>query len=170
METMNDLLEKYFKGETSLAEEQVLKNYFLSGEISAEHELYKALFDTFEEEKQYKATAPLKMVVDKQSSGKHIWIKTLSYSGIAAALILALWVIQPAKQSDTFAIISGKKIESPEYAQKYAVAKMTKVNSMLRSSMKPMRSFSTVKKGLEPLRKISETKEKIEDIKNKVQF
>jgi hypothetical protein len=170
METMNDLLEKYFRGETSLAEEQVLKNYFLSGQISAEHELYKALFDTFEEEKQYKSTAYLKMVADKQSSGKHIWIKTLSYSGIAAALILALCVVKPAKQSDTFAIISGKRIESTEYAQKYAEAKMLKVNNILRSSMKPMRSLSTVRKGLEPLRKISETKEKIEEIKNKVQF
>ena len=170
METMSDLLEKYFKGETSLAEEQELKNYFLSGQISAEHELYKALFDTFEEEKQYKLTVPVKLLADKQSSSKHIWIKRLSYSGIAAALIFALWVVKPAKQSDTFAIISGKKIESPEYAQKYAEAKIIKVNNMLRSSMKPMRSLSTVRKGLEPLRKISETKEKIEEIKNKVQF
>ena len=167
---MNDLLEKYFKGETSLVEEQVLKNYFLSEQISAEHEPFKVLFSTFEEEKLSKAPSPIKLVEGKQSSGKQIWIKTLSYSGIAAALILALWVVKPAKQSDTFAIISGKKIESTEYAQKYAEAKMSKVNNMLRSSMRPMRSFSTVKKSLEPMRKISETKEKIEEIKNKIQF
>ena len=47
MVNINDLLEKYFKAETTLAEENVLKTYFKSGKINPEHLIYKALFDEF---------------------------------------------------------------------------------------------------------------------------
>lgn len=41
---MKELLEKYFEGETSLAEEKQLMNYFQSENISPELEKYKPLF------------------------------------------------------------------------------------------------------------------------------
>ena len=39
MEKIDDLLEMYFRGETTIAEEQVLKQYFKTGQIQAAHEM-----------------------------------------------------------------------------------------------------------------------------------
>ncbi len=169
MEKMNELLEKYFRGETSLDEEKELKKYFLFGNVKSEHEPYRALFEVFDMEVHEKAETPLKKVTFIQHREKHTWIKTFSYSGIAAAIILALWIQRP-KQSDDFAIISGRRIDNSEYAQKYAAEKLNKATFILRSSMKPLKSFATVRKSMEPMKKISDTREKLHEIKNKIQF
>lgn len=169
MEKMNELLEKYFRGETSLNEEKELRKYFLSRNVKSEHEHYRALFEAFDQELSEKAGTPLKKVIFMQHKETHTWIRTFSYSGIAAAIVLALWIQRP-KQSDDFAIISGKRIENSEYAQKYAAEKLNKATCILRSSMKPMQSFATVRKNLEPMKKISDTRNKLHEIKNKIQF
>ncbi len=44
---ISELIERYFEGETSLAEEQMLKKYFASGEIAEEHMSYADLFAFF---------------------------------------------------------------------------------------------------------------------------
>ncbi|AWA29934.1 hypothetical protein HYN48_07495 [Flavobacterium magnum] len=45
------LLEKYFEGETTVAEEKWLHQYFASAEVAPELEMYKPLFGYFENEK-----------------------------------------------------------------------------------------------------------------------
>jgi hypothetical protein len=45
------LLEKYFDGETTLAEENEIKAYFASADVAPEFEMYKPLFGYFEQEK-----------------------------------------------------------------------------------------------------------------------
>lgn len=169
MEKMNELLEKYFRGETSLAEEKELKNYFLSGNVKPEHEPYRALFEAFDQELNEKAEVSVHTLVFMQRKEGYSWIKTLSYSGIAAAVVLSLWIQRP-RQSDDFAIISGRRIENSDYARKYAAEKLNRVNNVLRNSMKPMQSFATVRKSLEPMKKIGDTREKLNEIKNKIQF
>jgi hypothetical protein len=52
MNEIRGLLEKYFLAETSLEEERVLAEYFLSGEVDAELEQYAAFFEYIDEEKQ----------------------------------------------------------------------------------------------------------------------
>ena len=56
------LIEKYFQGETSIAEEQELKNYFSSPDVAPPLEQYKPMFGFFAQakEQQYKAIVPLK--------------------------------------------------------------------------------------------------------------
>ena len=51
---MNDLLEKYWNGESTLLEEQQLRDYFSSEKVSTEHEVYRSLFNTFELEQGMK--------------------------------------------------------------------------------------------------------------------
>ncbi|HET7734208.1 MAG TPA: hypothetical protein VFK73_10260 [Paludibacter sp.] len=169
MERIDELLEKYFGGETTLAEEKELKRYFETGNVAAAHEPYRALFDAFGQELEAKATDPLKKVLPKQQTVKRIWIKTFTYSGIAAAILLAVWIQRPQEQ-ETYAIVAGNRIENTEYAQKYAEKKLNKVNQILRNSMKPMQSLETVRNSLEPMQKIGETKEKLDEIENKIQF
>lgn len=56
------LIEKYFQGETSIAEENELKSYFSSPDVAQHLEQYKPMFGFFAQakEQQYKAIAPLK--------------------------------------------------------------------------------------------------------------
>ncbi len=48
---INELIEKYFIGETSLEEEQILRGYFKGSEIDARLRSYTPLFQFFEKEK-----------------------------------------------------------------------------------------------------------------------
>lgn len=166
---MNGLLEKYFRGETSLAEEKELKQYFSTGEVTAEHEIYRDLFQEFELEKNETAIAPLKTVIPKQKKIKHVWIRTFALTGIAATLLLLLWVRMP-ESTDNFAVIGGNRIDNSEFAERYAAKKLTKVNRMLARSMKPMQSLEKVRKNMQPLQSMSDIKDKMDDIKTKLQF
>jgi hypothetical protein len=166
---MNELLEKYFGGTTTLAEEKGLKQYFASVNVTKEHEPYRPLFAVFGEELAEKASAPLKKVLPKQQSIKRIWIKSFAYSGIAATILIALWIQRP-NQSENYAVVAGNRIEDPEYAQKYAERKLNKVNEILQNSMKPMKSMETVRQSLQPMQKIAKTRQKLEEIENNIQF
>ena len=48
---VNQLLEKYFEGETSLQEETMLSTYFNENEVAADLKQYQPLFKYFKEEK-----------------------------------------------------------------------------------------------------------------------
>jgi len=163
MEKINEILDKYFRAETTLAEERELKQYFASQNVKAGHESYRNLFVAFDQEKYETAIAPLKKVIINQHRVKQLWIKTFSYSGIAAALVLALWVQRP-QQDENYAIIHGRRIEDPEYVQKYAEKKLNYVNEILKDGLSPMRSMEMVKQNLQPLKKIRETHDKMIEI------
>ena len=62
LDRIEKILEKYFEGETSIAEENELKIYFSSSDIAQHLEQYKSVFGFFSQAKsqQFKATIPLK--------------------------------------------------------------------------------------------------------------
>jgi predicted HTH domain antitoxin len=79
-------------------------------------------------------------------------VRALFYSGIAASLVLAVWIQRPRQEED-YAIIRGRRIDNPEYAQRYAEKKLNDVNEMLQHRLKPLRDAETLK---ENLRNVSE--------------
>ena len=169
MERIDELIDKYFRAETTLNEDNELKNYFSSGKIKEVHRVYAPLFEAFVQEKLEK---PVIIPVLKKYTTKQLWIRSFAYTGIAATLLLALWIQFPKLQQkpENFAMVSGVRIENQEYVQKYTEKKLNKVSQILRHSMSPMQSFETVRKGLEPMKKINETKQKMSDIENKLPF
>jgi len=169
MERMNELLEKYFGGATTLDDEKELKQYFASANVIKEHEPFRALFVAFGEELTEKAAEPLKKVMPKQRSIKRIWINTFAYSGIAATILIALWIQRP-NQAENYAVVAGNRIEDPEYVQEYTEKKLNKVNEILHSSMRSTKSIETVRQSLQPMQKIAETSQKLEEIENNIQF
>ena len=78
------ILEKYFDGETCIAEEKELKDYFTSSNVAQHLEQYQPLFGYFSKAKQeqYKAVTPLKTKKRNIAS----WIS------IAAAVVVLLGV------------------------------------------------------------------------------
>ncbi|OXB25215.1 hypothetical protein B0A80_02025 [Flavobacterium tructae] len=59
---IEDILEKYFQGETTIAEENQLKEYFSSPDVAQHLEQYKPMFGYFSQVKEQKSmqTIPLK--------------------------------------------------------------------------------------------------------------
>jgi|SRR6218665_1198940 len=62
LDRIENLLEKYFEAETSIAEEKELKDYFSSSDVAQHLEQYKPLFGyaVLAKQEQFTATIPLK--------------------------------------------------------------------------------------------------------------
>jgi hypothetical protein len=169
MEMMNELLEKYFRGETSLAEEKELKLYFSKENVSPEHEIFRALFEEFDQEQNETGNLQsIHAIIQKQGNIKRIWFQSLALTGIAAVIIL-LWIQFPSS-SENYAIIGGNRIDNTEFAQRYTARKLTNVNKMLARSMRPLQSLNNIREEMQPLRTLSEVRGKMEEIQNKLQF
>lgn len=84
LNSIEKLLEKYENGETSLKEEQVLKNYFQSDNVAPHLEMYKPMFDYFlvNKEEQFTKDVPLK----PKKTYLYQWIS------VAAVVVLLLGV------------------------------------------------------------------------------
>lgn len=161
MEHLNKILDKYFKGETSADEERILKLYFKSDQIAPEHLAFKPLFDAFTLE------AAETMAIKQQNRTRQFFLQKWIYagSGVAAAVLLALWLFgSPAFQGD-YAIVNGTRINDHELAQQLAQAKINKVGQILGDKLQPLESIQMVKNSLKPVKKMGEIKTEINSIK-----
>lgn len=92
------LIEKYYEGETSVAEENLLRKYLSGKNVPAKFETEKAIFGYFASEKETK-TVKLRPKVLK-------WVSSVA---AAAAIIIAVIMInKPVATS--YAYVNGKKI------------------------------------------------------------
>ena len=80
---IEDLLEKYFQGETSIAEEKELKNYFSSPNVAQHLEQYKPMFGYFSQVKEQKSTQTIPLKTKKQN---------VAWLSIAASVVVLLGV------------------------------------------------------------------------------
>jgi hypothetical protein len=80
---IEDLLEKYFQGETSIAEENELRNYFSSSNVAQHLEQYKPIFGYFSLAKGHQFTPE----IPPQSKKRNVaWIS------IAASVVVLLGI------------------------------------------------------------------------------
>lgn len=68
LDRIENLLEKYFKAETSIAEEKELKDYFSSSDVAQHLEQYKPLFGYAVQAKQEQFTATIPLKTKKRKS------------------------------------------------------------------------------------------------------
>jgi len=78
------LIEKYFQGETSIAEEKELRSYFSSQNVAPHLEQYKAMFGYFTEAKQQKFTQEIPQQTKKR---KVMWLS------IAASIVVLFGMV-----------------------------------------------------------------------------
>ncbi|MBE8728049.1 hypothetical protein [Flavobacterium hungaricum] len=84
---IEDIIEKYFQGETSIAEENQLKEYFSSSNVAQHLEQYKPMFGYFSQAKEQKSTHEIPLLPKtRNKQRKTAWLS------IAASTVILLGV------------------------------------------------------------------------------
>lgn len=150
---MNELLHKYWEGQSSLEEEQKLIAYFKSEAVAPEHEVYRSIFNAFEEESEMKedldfdAFAKLTPEENPKDQSK---IKVLKGLGIAAGFA-ALIAVGSNYIGATKTNTDLGTYEDPKEAYYATVEALQLVSS----------KFNNGRKNLKPLTEINNKTEKV---------
>ena len=81
------LLDKYFEGQTSIAEEKELTNYFSASDVAQHLEQYKPLFGYFEQAKAQKLAPEISLnITQKEKKGNKNWIVVAASVVVLAGL------------------------------------------------------------------------------------
>ena len=148
MDRIDKLLEKYFRAETSLEEENELKAYFLAENIKPQLMQYKPLFMLFEAERKTKFTEQLPEFSELPSkSSKNIYLRWISAGmSIAAVLLIAIILIKPQYgTARDYAILNGKYTDNEELVMQMASSKIESVSGVISRTMKPVENIAGTK-------------------------
>ncbi|WP_158973454.1 hypothetical protein [Cellulophaga sp. L1A9] len=138
LDNIDNILEKYFDAETTIAEERALKEYFVNGSVKPEHEKYAPMFTHLTNAKEEKFT--------KQIPLQHKKSKTKWFSAAAVAmLLLGLYL------GNNY--IEQKRIEKEQAA--YAYQETKKALNLL------AQNFNKGKEKIAYLKEFEQTKQKI---------
>jgi hypothetical protein len=80
---IENILEKYFQGETSIAEENELKEYFSSPNVAQHLQQYQSIFGYFSQAKEQKMTQEIPLQTKKRN---------VAWLSIAASIVLLLGI------------------------------------------------------------------------------
>jgi hypothetical protein len=81
LDKIENILEKYFQGETTIAEEKELREYFSSPNVAQHLEQYKPMFGYFSQVKQQKTTQEIPLQTKKRN---------VAWLSIAASVVVLL--------------------------------------------------------------------------------
>lgn len=126
------LLDLYFEGESTLVDEQKLRDYFSSAHVEEEFMQVAPLFGYFagEIEKMDKGDSQSENVV-KMDRKRVFNFKFASVAVAASIAIIALTVMPFTKQSSVKLVIDGIAVENRELAMSKADDQLTKLNSLM---------------------------------------
>jgi len=109
---IEDILEKYFQGETSIAEENQLKEYFSSSNVAQHLEQYKPMFGYFSQEKQQKSTQTIPLKTKKRNVA---WLSIAA----SAVVLLGIGTYFYVGEKDTAPVVAQSELgtyDDPEEA------------------------------------------------------
>jgi len=153
---IDNLLDKYWEGETSIEDEQVLKKYFLSSDVAEQHAAFRDLFVYFDHESKVKY--PTQNQSNTPESETTFKVRSLSikkYIYAAAAIFLlaiySVFVINNLKNEpqtkESYSQV--QEIEDPEEALRVTKQALALLSKKFNSSTK------TVKENMRSLEKAS---------------
>ena len=130
-ERIDQLLENYFEGQTTVQEEKELQRFFQQKNLPEKYRAEKAMFDYFVAEKSKK--------VKKAPFYSTLWVQT---AAAAAVVILAfgLFLQMPQGQillsGGSYMIKNGKVINDPDLVRKEAIKALDDVTGNSKSKVK----------------------------------
>ena len=129
---VEQLIEKYFQGETSISEEKELKNYFSSSEVAPSLEQYKPMFGYFIDAKKEVLSAEI--TLHKKKNNRLAWLSLAA--SIAVLLGVGFYVY-------TSSIVPEKEdfgtFDSPELAFKETQKALDLISTHLNTGLEGMR-------------------------------
>lgn len=145
---IEDILEKYFQGETSIAEENQLKEYFSSPNVAQHLEQYKPMFGYFSQAKEQKSTYEIPLQSKKRN---------VAWLSIAASAVVLLGI-------GTYFLMSEQK-EATAVASQTELGTYDNPEEALKATQKALALLSNnVNVGIESVQYINE----FEQSKNKI--
>jgi|GEM_PF-446167 hypothetical protein len=152
MNNVETLLQKYFDAETSLQEEALLKNYFLTGDVSKSLEKYRYLFVSLRDQRKeclsdlhFDRSLHAKLIHKRHSLVHHV---VLWSTAVAASFFLALGCVYYIESQNNYMIVNGQRINDPEKALMIAATKLHLVTGNFNSSLAQVEKFGRVGKHL----------------------
>lgn len=126
---IEELLNKYFEGETTCEEEHQLRNFFTQDIVPEHLESYRPMFAFFEEEKKQGITGSGKGAGQKFKMHRFIYYT----SGIAAGVLLLLGIASIHKHlnslPENYVIIDGKCYTDENLVREQAMAAFQNVST-----------------------------------------
>lgn len=129
MRHIEELLDKYFEGETSAAEEQELRQFFSSDAVPEYLRIHQPLFAYFAEEiRKEEATAVRRQMPQRRRV--LLWV-----SGVAAAVLLLLGIGQvyvfPGRTfcSENYVVINGRCYTDPHTIREHALNALQEIST-----------------------------------------
>ena len=112
LDKIENILEKYFQGETSIAEEKELKEYFSSPNVAQHLEQYKPMFGYFSQVKEQKSTQTIPLKTNKRN---------VAWLSIAASVVvlLGMGTFYYVSQKNTAPVVAQSELgtyDNPEKA------------------------------------------------------
>ena len=109
LNNIENLLEKYENGETSLKEEQQLKDYFSRDTVAPHLEMYKPMFNYFLVNQKEQFTKQIPLIPNAIGTKKVFNFKWLSVAAVAV-LMLSIYVFKPNNPGE-ITVTEADKIE-----------------------------------------------------------
>lgn len=138
---MNELLEKYWQGETSLDEEKFIRTYFREGKVQPEHEKYKALFLFYEEERKIEQPVTERKLENVSRRKGNSWMRIAAILVTVIALgTVIVWNLvekQPFQGNDQWA---KHEVQDPDEARQLAEEALVFLSVKLNKGEENMRN------------------------------
>lgn len=141
LNSIDKLIEKYENGETSLKEEQVLKNYFSQDNVAPHLEHYKPMFAYFlgNQQEQYTKALPLKTK------------RTFNYKWLSVAAVAVIMLGVYFSQPDDLGTI-----EDPELAFNEVSKQLAMISNHFNKGTATVNYLDEVNKGASTLNYLNE--------------
>lgn len=148
MDNIDNILNRYFEGATSLQEEKLLKTYFSGEDVSPRHAPYRIFFVNLGREKEIKAP-PFRMPAHRNGKTAPLRRSLWFIAASVAAVLAFVWVMIPDKRSqqaqqDYVVFVKGQEISNPETAKKYARRMFAEADAIIRTSYEPFIEAKTM--------------------------
>jgi len=149
LDNIEQLLEKYDNGETTLQEEQQLKHYFTQETVEPHLEVYKSMFQYFSQTQEEQFTKDVSLKPSKTYT-LYKWIS------VAAVAVIMLGVYTQVGNSRSFSDLSDEEL----YAYNQTVEVFSLISSKLNKGSESMNALNLVStnfsKGADNIAYISE--------------
>ena len=156
---IQELLQRYFDGATSLDEERELQRYFTGSDIPGSLKVYQPMFAYFDEERAVMPPKPKAVV-------RNIRLGLSVLTGVAASIAILFLVGLPQTQPEHYAYyVDGKRVYNEAAALESAEDKLQLLAASMQKAQNSMAAFEKVQdthQALQQFDKISNAFQRIE--------